>query len=261
MITINNKTAAGITIGNKEVSTITIGGDLVYTKFDDYFYIKNNENSVGTVSFTKIGSGTWTEGRNVDIIEYSTNKTNWSNISIKNNATLNLPANGTLYLRNTSGCWSSSTWNMKITCDTYHNVGGNIMSLLNYTNTDITLPNYCFAQLFKDDTKLRNAEYLILPPRTSTGCYRSAFYGANSLLTAPVITSPTASTGCYYYMFSCPQLDSITCYYTGAVDTDAFNNWLYLYKTPGTFYNYGGGSFEQNSSSGIPSGWTVVNNQ
>lgn len=258
MIQFGNKTVNGITIGNKEVATITIGGDIVYTKFDDYFYIKNNDNSVGTVSFTKIGSGTWKEDMNVDIIEYSTNKTNWSSISIKNNATLNLPANATLYLRNTSGCWSSTYWNMNIKCDTYHNVGGNIMSLLNYTNTELSLPNYCFAQLFKDDTKLRNAEDLILPPRTSSGCYRNAFYGANSLLTAPVITSPTASNGCYYYMFSCPLLDSITCHYTGAVDTDAFNNWLYLYKTPGTFYNYGGGSFELNSSSGIPSGWTVV---
>lgn len=258
MITINNKTVNGITIGNKEVSTITIGGDLVYTKFDGYFYIEPE--GASTVTFAKIGSGTWTEGVNVDVIEYSTNKINWTSMSIKNGGTISVPSGSKLYIRNTSGCWSSQYWSVNITCDTYHNVGGNIMSLLNYTNTDMTLPQRCFCNLFKNNTKLRNAEDLILPDRTSQGCYAHMFYGASSLLTAPEISSPTATQNCYDHMFYCQLLDKIVCYYAGAVDTGAFNAWCDYVKSGGTFYNYGGGSFEQNSSSGIPSGWTVVTN-
>ena len=79
------------------------------------------------------------------------------------------------------------------------NVGGNIMSLINYNNS---MENYCFYGLFKNCTNLISAETLKLPMmELSDYCYAQMFSGCTGLVTAPVLPAKTLMTHCYNSMF------------------------------------------------------------
>ena len=83
---------------------------------------------------------------------------------------------------------------------------GNVMSMLfgdNFANqTDLTGKDYAFYALFKGNTRLINAENLILPATSlADHCYYSMFSGCTSLTTAPELPATTLSTYCYSSMF------------------------------------------------------------
>lgn len=259
MIEFGNKTAKSIYIDKKEVDSISINNDTVYKKLTEYFYIENTNGVASTITFSN--SGTWVEGSNVEELEYSTDKTTWTPIVIKNGNTLNLAANGKVYLRNDNGCLNTQGFRITITCDQTHKVGGNLMSLVNYADIAMNIPQFCFYNLFKNNSNLRFSDELILSDKVSRYCYYNTFRGCNLLISAPVIKSPTAVVGCYYNMFyECRNLNSITTYYSGSGYPSSggpFDNWLYNTRTTGDFYNLGGGVFLTDSESGIPSGWTV----
>ena len=79
---------------------------------------------------------------------------------------------------------------------------GNIMSLINYTNTPNVIPNdYCFYGLFENCNALTTAPEL---PATELkfACYSYMFYGCSSLTTAPELPAMTLAKHCYGRMFS-----------------------------------------------------------
>ena len=85
-------------------------------------------------------------------------------------------------------------------------VSGNIMSLLYGDNfigqTDLTGKNWVFSDLFVDNSKLINAENLILPATTlEERCYNGMFGSCTSLRTAPELPATVLANGCYYSMF------------------------------------------------------------
>lgn len=120
---------------------------------NDYFWIKN-EGSSSTGYLRVEVQGGWDEP-----IECSFDKINWW--SYKNASYHQWPAGTKLYLRNSSGVFSSSDTKY---ARFYHSggsnisIGGDMTTLLNYTlsNTgDIkTLPNYCFYDLFNSSNLL-----------------------------------------------------------------------------------------------------------
>ena len=79
---------------------------------------------------------------------------------------------------------------------------GNIMSLINYTNTPNIIPNdYCFYGLFENCTSLTTAPELPATKLTDK-CYVFMFSGCTSLTTAPELPATELAESCYESMFS-----------------------------------------------------------
>ena len=123
--------------------------------------------------------------------------------------------------------------------------------------TEMT-PN-CYRNLFYGCTSLVNAPEL--PATTlAEGCYRSLFNGCTSLTTAPDLLAPTLVSYCYAYLFNaCTSLNSVKCTATSGVGSNnSTAEWLWNVSPTGTFTKESGVTWETGTS-GIPSGWTVVN--
>ena len=163
---------------------------------EDYLTFIAKEN--GTFTFTPKNSNvisystdcgkTWTEGNSVEVS--NGDKVMWK---------------GTMTPTSYYGIGTfSATGNFDIQ--------GNAMSLLfgdNYKGQlDLTGKNYAFYQLFKNNTKLVNAENLSLPTTTlAERCYGNMFNGCSSLTTAPKLPATILADYCYYQMFySCTAL-------------------------------------------------------
>ena len=134
-----------------------------------------------------------------------------------------------------------------------------------------TLADYCYSFMFKGCTSLTSAPALPATTLTS-GCYASMFYGCTSLTSAPALPATTLVEWCYDSMFyGCTSLSSVTCLATNNSADSCTVNWLGGVASSGTFtkaasmttrnINTSGTAWILNSSSGIPSGWTVVDYQ
>ena len=129
-----------------------------------------------------------------------------------------------------------------------------------------TLTDYCYFWMFSDCTSLVKAPEL--PATTlTTYCYHSMFYGCTSLKKAPELPATTLAANCYQHMFSgCRSLNEVRCQMPSTISTediptytgtDSFA-WLYSVSPTGTFYT----NYDANwpsGASGIPTGWTRVN--
>ena len=121
-----------------------------------------------------------------------------------------------------------------------------------------TLAEACYYSMFKGCTGLTTAPKL--PATTlAVGCYDHMFQECTSLTKAPDLLATEAANGCYYYMFSnCSSLNSVRCYINPG-NSDSFTYyWLEDVAKSGTFYAKSKGIWESGKS-GIPSGWTRVN--
>ena len=171
-----------------------------------------------------------------------------------------------------------------------YNVEGNPMSLLFGDNfigqTSLSGKNYAFFKLF-NGSKIVEASKLVLPATTlSDRCYYIMFQSSKKLTTSPTILPATALTSdCYNSMFrSCdvlvttpelPALTLVTNCYNGmfynshkvnyikmlATNISAGNcllNWTFGVSGTGTFVKNASMSNLPTGTSGIPSGWTVI---
>ena len=147
------------------------------------------------------------------------------------------------------------------TCKVY----GNIMSLLDETGyaTATTLSSdLVFWGLFSGNTALTDASGLLLPATTLTQyCYEVMFSSCSSLTAAPELPATTLVRGCYERMFKgCASLTSVKSLATSGIDSNSSTyNWLDGVSATGTFTKAASATTWPTSSSGIPSGWTVVN--
>ena len=124
-----------------------------------------------------------------------------------------------------------------------------------------TLAARCYQAMFSDCTNLTTAP--ALPATTlEEGCYSGMFTYCTNLTTAPVLPATTLADYCYYNMFNgCTKLNSVTCLATDISASDATTDWLSGVAATGTFTKAAGMTgWPTNSASGIPSGWTVVDN-
>ena len=170
------------------------------------FTFTSPPNSENVISYSTDGGETWTTGNSVtvnngDIVMWKGTMTPQSSVGV-----------GTF----------GATGNF--------DVQGNVMSLLfgdNYKEqTDLTGKGYAFYELFRNNTKVVNAENLSLPATTlADDCYMSMFKGCTSLVTAPELPATTLTGGCYNNMFqgctnlvTAPELPATT-----------LANWCYSY--------------------------------
>ena len=121
-----------------------------------------------------------------------------------------------------------------------------------------TLADYCCTAMFSECTSLVNAP--TLPATTlASDCYYNMFSYCSKLTTAPELPATTLTYECYRGMFSgCSKLNSITVYADDISASDCTNYWLSGVASTGTFRNLGFATYPTDSTSGIPSGWTLV---
>ena len=148
-----------------------------------------------------------------------------------------------------------------------------------------TLAENCYNSMFDGCTSLTAAPEL-LAENLATSCYQSMFYGCTSLVTASELPAETLAHSCYYSMFDgctsletapellaetlaeycyfrmfygCKLLNSITMLATDISATNCLEAWVSNVATSGTFTKAAAmTSLPNNSSSGIPKNWTVV---
>ena len=198
-----------------------------------YFYVEDmsGNNNIVSIIKTNINAPTLT-------IEKSTDGINWSTMGSTSTTaiTSGIPANGKLYLRCSTRCWSKQYQSSsaaeaiccsnKINCDNSYKVGGNIMSLLygsSFTGNETSFKGLysseiVFSFLFSGSTSLISSSDLVLPARsmviaesgsynTKWGCYSSMFMDCISLTTAPTLPATTLADHCYANMFqNCTSL-------------------------------------------------------
>lgn len=122
-----------------------------------------------------------------------------------------------------------------------------------------TLVRGCYKGMFYACIYLTTAPEL---PATSTAvqCYESMFQGCTSLTTAPVLPAAIIDVDSYYSMFrGCTSLTYVKCLAERMLDDRATNAWLYNVSPTGTFVKAPNVEWSTGTS-GIPTGWTVIEN-
>ena len=243
-------------------------------------YLTFTATSSGTFSFTKVG------------LSYSTDGSTWTTLAVST-PTPTIAAGSKIYFKGTITPSSSAPFGIGTFSSTGNfTVSGTPMSLLFGDDfdekTSIGGKDYAFYQLFSKCTKLTSIDDLLLPATTlasdcytrmfygCTGltsipsdllpattlkdsCYRNMFYGCSNITTAPNLKATTLTNYCYYYMFNgCTKLSSIRMLATDISATNCLYYWVKNVALSGTFYKKSGITMSTGIS-GVPSGWTIVN--
>ena len=121
-----------------------------------------------------------------------------------------------------------------------------------------TLATYCYQYMFRDCTSLTTAPKL--PATTlADACYYNMFYGCTSLVEAPQLLATTLVSMCYSSMFyGCSKLNKITMLATNINAMNHLYLWVSGVSSTGTFVKHPDMTSLPTGTSGVPSGWTVV---
>ena len=211
-IVIDDKKITNINISNKNVQKIVdiLTNKIIFekTSSNEYFYIENTYNGSNTISLkTTIGSSN-TTGSHATQLQYSKDKKTWTTIALNGTNTILMLLGERVYFRNDSGSFNwykdfNDSFYTQIKCSNKHKVGGNINTLLDYKNPNVTITPFCFVELFYENEYLTDANELIFPKTTlANECYQYMFKGCTSLTTTPELPATTLADRCYYSMFS-----------------------------------------------------------
>ena len=121
------------------------------------------------------------------------------------------------------------------------------------------LENDCYSNMFYGCESLTTAPSL--PATTLVSyCYYNMFYGCTSLSVAPELPATILENACYSNMFyGCSKLNSITMLATDISKSGCLSNWVTGVSSTGTFVKHPDMTTLERGASGIPNGWTVVN--
>lgn len=195
---------------NSQYSRGYKGSALIYeTESPEWFYIQNQYNGLNTVTLKKTGSPTTGSD-----IEWSGDLVTWTPVTYdaNNEFLIGIPNQSQkIYFRSSTGFSSSVNDYFTFTASENHSAGGDIRTLINYSNTSLnTAQEQCFRLLFSNDTKLTDASGIDLSKitRLASNCYYGMFDGCTGLLEAPYsLPATTIATGCYRFMFcNCTSL-------------------------------------------------------
>lgn len=122
-----------------------------------------------------------------------------------------------------------------------------------------TLANSCYSTMFYGCTSLVTAPKVLPATTLATACYSNMLSGCTSLTTAPELPATTLADYCYNNMFNgCTKLNYIKCLATNISATDCLYNWVRKVASTGTFVKTSSMTSWSTGTNGIPSGWTVV---
>ena len=213
-MTIDNTTK--VYLGGVEQVKIIKNGSVIWEKQQDntdYFYIQNNFNGSNTVTLTTTKTGTPTSGTYATSVSWSKDKSTWTTITLTaaQQRTFTLNQGEKVYFRNDSGKWSSYVNDNNFIYNTFTSTqsivsGGELYTLLDYTNSSVGLSIGCFLNLFRGCTTLVTAPDLSFTTM-ATRCYQNIFYGCTSLTTAPSFPATTMADYCYQgALYGCTSL-------------------------------------------------------
>lgn len=125
-----------------------------------------------------------------------------------------------------------------------------------------TLANHCYGYIFGNCLSLVNAPEL--PATTlASSCYEGMFYGCKSLTTAPELPATTLNDSCYncydFMFYGCKKLNYIKAMFMRISSLHFTNSWVNGVASNGTFVKNPDAIGLPTGNSGIPSGWTVIN--
>lgn len=205
-------------------------------------------------------------------ISYSINNGTWTTITASSTtgAAINVVAGDKVRFKGTNSSYSkygsyyyACRFAGTATCCVY----GNIMSLVygdNFIGQNTLQSVGTFSGLFFSYSKMISDEEhkLVLPATTLTNdCYHHMFYGCSNLTTAPELPATTLAQSCYGEMFGgCSKLNYIICLATDISADRCTYVWINGVASTGTFVKNPHMNDWPTGTSGIPSGWTVVNN-
>lgn len=120
--------------------------------------------------------------------------------------------------------------------------------------------NYCFQGMFQNCMALTSGPSVLSAQTLGSSCFQYMFNGCSQLVFSPRIEALTLSTYACYGMFqNCSRLAQITCLATSISATYCTYNWVYGLGSSGVFRKNSSMSSWGSGNSGIPSGWTTVN--
>lgn len=225
------------------------------TKNPDYLCFTAEEDN-GYVAFEIEGTLTTTPS-----LQYSTNKTTWTDYTIGSRIALDKTGDKIYFkAKNTNTTFSAEGGNyIHFVSGKKVAANGNIMSLLDASCEQTSVPERAFHHLFTDCTKLTSAPSL---PATqlAADCYNYMFKGCSSLTTAPALPATQLAESCYYYMFQgCTNLKRIHVNFTDwNSDNGSTTNWVKEVASSGTFI-CPSGLTQTTGENYIPEGWTIAN--
>ena len=120
---------------------------------------------------------------------------------------------------------------------------------------------YCYNLMFLGCSNLSAAP--ILPSESlAEACYYCMFQECTSLTSAPELPATTLADRCYYGMFSqCESLNYVKCLATDISAEACIDNWLRGVAATGTFIKAASMNDWPTGTSGIPEGWTVIDDE
>lgn len=199
-----------------------------------------------------------------NVFQYSTNGRIWNSIA-NNESTTSVDSGQTIIFKASGLTVNSSDGIGTLKPSVSASVQGNVMSLLygdDFSGQTTITNAYQFRGLFYNCANITSAEHLILPATTlASYCYAGMFNGGcTSLTTAPVLPATTLVSFCYSQMFRyCTNLNYIKCLATDKSADSCTANWVSGVARSGTFVKAASMSSWTTGVYGIPTGWTVQN--
>ena len=121
------------------------------------------------------------------------------------------------------------------------------------------LAKYCYNLMFQGCTSLTTVPSILPATTLKDYCYGYMFRNCTSLVTAPELPATRLANYCYYSMFQgCSKLNYIKMLATDISASSCLNNWVSNVSSTGTFVKHPNMTSLPTGTSGIPSGWTVV---
>lgn len=213
-IKINNNSYSGFFLNGEAINTIYLNGNQVFSKEEPqpssdplkdsgYFVVKftkkinpseednslivSKSGSPGSLSYCQ--NGNWTEINGRTII-------NFQNV-------------GEYILFKGNITYTKYNYYKFLTTNAGIEIGGCLMALnknAEIDNTNNSIGNACFRQLFYNCSGLTSAEHLKMADDCYDSCYSEMFRGCTSLTIAPQLPAKTLARGCYGSMFSSTSL-------------------------------------------------------
>ena len=225
----------------------------VFPDPSSYFYIKNETMSQSYMDF----SSSWLETVN---LEYSFDKVNWRRFT-----GTYIPADGYMYLRNTSGTFCTSEYTQILYPNENISLGGDIRTLFNYTDVECVtkIPDYGFSRIFsmQNGAKITDISNISFRGITEIGnnglLYAFAWehIGTKGVDLRDVTTLGEGALQSLYAYNS--NLKEAYAPNVSTWDTNKTRNWLESVASTGVVYKPSTLTIPTYSDSGIPSGWTT----
>lgn len=197
-------------------------------------------------------------------LEYSFDKVNWTLIP-SNDTWINVPADGYMYFRNTSGTFCSSNFSSLFTFWTKFSIGGDVRTLFNYTDVEsvTAIPDYGFYNPFErgdigDTTDISNLSFRGITSIGDHGLEQAFNFMDKITKGVDLRDVTTIGNNALNYMYQdCYNLTEVYAPNVSTWDESKTQSWLSGVAPTGVVYKPSTLDIPTNSSSGIPSGWTT----